>query len=89
LPGLCLIKINFCTVCLDYLSPSSSQTASSSGKVVVLVVFWVLLIRQQPICTHPSFFLPQPIFLIASNYNKLQLVCVSVCLYNRVECKIA
>lgn len=39
LPGLCLIKINFCTVCLDYLSPSSSQTASSSGKVVVLVVF--------------------------------------------------
>lgn len=32
LPGLCLIKINFCTVCLDYLSPSSSQTASSSGK---------------------------------------------------------
>jgi hypothetical protein len=39
LPGLCLIKINFCTVCLDYLSSSSSQTASSSGKVVVLVVF--------------------------------------------------
>ncbi|CAK9211023.1 unnamed protein product [Sphagnum troendelagicum] len=31
LPGLCLIKINFCTVCLDYLSSSSSQTASSSG----------------------------------------------------------
>ncbi|CAM6015784.1 unnamed protein product [Sphagnum balticum] len=31
LPGLCLIKINFCTVCLDYLSPSTSQTASSSG----------------------------------------------------------
>jgi hypothetical protein len=39
LPGLCLIKINFCTVCPDYLSSSSSQTASSSGKVVVPVVF--------------------------------------------------
>jgi hypothetical protein len=50
LPGLCLIKINFCTVCLDYLSSSSSQTASSSGKLVVLVVFRVLLLRQQPIC---------------------------------------